>query len=204
MAQAISLPGTPNLSRDQTQGTNEEFLSAFESLTATGCPGTRSATPTAYIIARSPPSRLGICRLVVRGLIRDREMGSTTTQRQKGCHVCDPSTSGRHFLSPRLCPQLGRHPLAELLRPRRPSRSADRRFVDRRRRRAASQGLAVEPLAGQLDLVRARTRRTPVSQVRINWAEHRPRRTRSAYRRVQRLVQPAGGDCNKHRQSPQL
>ncbi len=43
--------------------------------------------------------------------------------------------------------------------------------------------------------------RCPSGQVRVNRAEHRSGRTRPAHRRVQRLVQPADGDCHQYCQS---
>ncbi len=56
--------------------------------------------------------------------------------------------------------------MAELLRPRRPGRGPDRRVPDRGRRRATGHGVAADPLAGQLGLVRARRSPSASGQVR--------------------------------------
>src|SRR5829696_2976238 len=131
------------------------------------------------------------------------EVGLPRPQDRKGCHVFSPSTSRRHLFHPRLRPQLGSHSMAKLLRSGSPGRGTDRGVLDRGRRRTAGYGVAVDPLAGQLDLVRDRARRAAGSLVRIHRPEHRFGRTRPEDRRVHRLVQPADGDRHKHRQPPQ-
>ena len=124
---------------------------------------------------------------------RDQPTTSTRSGRRAAMTFFRQAAPGGLLLRTGLLPDLGRHPVEQLLDPGGTDRRGGRGPADRGPAWPAEPGLTADPLAGQLGLVRARHRGAPVRPLRLHLGQRRAGRICAVTQHADPVVRPAAG-----------